>query len=694
MKKLNKIPALKITLLVALLLVTATMPAQDEVPQSMDYQAVARDMNGYPIANEEVMVEVTIRSDWEEGEIVWQEIHSVVTNEFGLFSLEIGKGKSTMVGTAESFETINWSDNSYFIQTRVDFGGQRFGDGLVNMGVSKFQSVPYAFLADSAMKAPPAKLNMGQLQDVDTLNVEENQALVWNGTTWIPGDIQGDYVRLDGTTDLTGDWGITGNSITITSGDLTATGLIGNSLSVGGTQVVEGFSTDTSLGGSNPVNSLVPTQNAIKTYVDNSMSGGAWTSDGTYLYNLDKKIGIGTSTPDDKFHADIGKEGFQVTGTYDAGTTTNFSGAGTVMAFFANKAAFRAGRVKEDNDAWNDNYIGNYSFAGGLDVRAEGTYAASFGYKNNSSGSRAFSAGGNNLASGISSVAIGYNNAAEGAYSIALGNNVSATGQAASAIGYNTEADGMYSLALGQGSSTSNNAIGAIAGGKDASTSGNHAIALGHGTQASTMDEVAVGRYNYSVRSQMDAFQNWYGDDQVFSVGVGELTARSNAFVVMKNGNVGIGLGQSAPSTLLQVGKSGDMTVAKANEWLQFSDRRLKKNVHPISNPLEKVTQLNGYYYHWRNKTDTTRQVGAMAQEVEKVLPELVHEDAEGIKSLNYSRLTALLIEAVKAQQKTIEQLRGDKNSLKAEVEQLESNYKKLDRRIRKLEDLLKYTQK
>lgn len=125
--------------------------------------------------------------------------------------------------------------------------------------------------------------------------------------------------------------------------------------------------------------------------------------------------------------------------------------------------------------------------------------------------------------------------------------------------------------------------------------------------------------------------------------------------VVLKNGNFGIGT--TTPGHRLQVGNSGDGSTARGNAWNTFSDRRLKKDLRKIDNPLDKLFQLNGYYYFWIDTPNNKRQIGVIAQEVEEVLPEIVSSDDLGIKSVDYSKLTALLIEAVKEQQETIKKL-------------------------------------
>jgi hypothetical protein len=86
------------------------------------------------------------------------------------------------------------------------------------------------------------------------------------------------------------------------------------------------------------------------------------------------------------------------------------------------------------------------------------------------------------------------------------------------------------------------------------------------------------------------------------------------------------------------------------------SDINLKENIKQIDDPLSKVLQINGVTFNWKNTQEES--VGVIAQEVEKVLPQLVKE-TEGKKSLNYNGLIGLLVEAIKEQQNQIDELKS-----------------------------------
>jgi len=98
---------------------------------------------------------------------------------------------------------------------------------------------------------------------------------------------------------------------------------------------------------------------------------------------------------------------------------------------------------------------------------------------------------------------------------------------------------------------------------------------------------------------------------------------------------------------------TGNLTVS--GDIVSNSDERLKSNIRPIENSLDIIKQLNGKRYI----KDERESIGLIAQEVEKILPEMVltSNDEGNIKSVNYQNIIAILIEAIKEQQKQIDSL-------------------------------------
>ena len=123
-----------------------------------------------------------------------------------------------------------------------------------------------------------------------------------------------------------------------------------------------------------------------------------------------------------------------------------------------------------------------------------------------------------------------------------------------------------------------------------------------------------------------------------------------------------IGVGTSPPGTTGQIRATDDITA------FYSSDIALKEDIKNISDPLESLKKLNGVLFNWKdswiNKQGgedgyfvRKKDVGVIAQEVEKVLPEAVAQRKDGIKAVKYDRLTCLLIEAVKVLSNKVENL-------------------------------------
>ena len=139
-------------------------------------------------------------------------------------------------------------------------------------------------------------------------------------------------------------------------------------------------------------------------------------------------------------------------------------------------------------------------------------------------------------------------------------------------------------------------------------------------------------------------------------------TAASERMRIQADGNVAIG----ATSASVKLYVAGDATITgkfNSNGIQESSDVRFKKNIKPLENVLEKLLQLEGVTYNWRQdefpkrKFGSQMEIGVIAQEVEKIYPELVSTDADGYKAVQYSHMVPLLLEAIKEQQKQIELL-------------------------------------
>ena len=114
---------------------------------------------------------------------------------------------------------------------------------------------------------------------------------------------------------------------------------------------------------------------------------------------------------------------------------------------------------------------------------------------------------------------------------------------------------------------------------------------------------------------------------------------------------------QAGLANLSNSGNSLAGTFTATGDIIAYSDVRVKENIQDIDNALDKVTQLRGVEY---NKIGSgEKSIGVIAQEIQKILPEVVQEDQDGMLGVAYGNITAVLIEAIKEQQKQIDELKS-----------------------------------
>ena len=97
----------------------------------------------------------------------------------------------------------------------------------------------------------------------------------------------------------------------------------------------------------------------------------------------------------------------------------------------------------------------------------------------------------------------------------------------------------------------------------------------------------------------------------------------------------------------------------KAGQFVTFSDATLKKNVKQLDGAIEKVMSMRGVSYEMKKDNRGRAEVGFIAQEMKQVVPEVVYGDKDGNHGIDYGKLTSILVEAVKAQQTQIDELKA-----------------------------------
>jgi trimeric autotransporter adhesin len=337
----------------------------------------------------------------------------------------------------------------------------------------------------------------------------------------------------------------------------------------------------------------------------------------------------------------------------DSTASGYFSTASGLYSFAANNS------VASNTSAFSINHgtaSGVLAFAAG-----EGTTTAS------GQGSAAF--GANNVASSRGGMAWGLNTQAKtNDWTTAWGEGSVASGGRSTAFGYNTQALGVNDTAWGRATVA------------DSSLTGESATAWGYNTRATGNVSTAFGYNSIASGNGATAFGVNMTVSGLYSVGIGldttvQTISQANTMAIM-NGSVGIGT--VAPTVSFEVSNLGTTSVSKfdgsgstqctvvtGTGWSCSSDERLKTNVVSIDGGLDKIMQLRGVTFNWLSNPNGVQQNGFIAQEVQKIFPELVSTDSNGYLSLNKDGLMAYMVRGAQEQQGQINTLRNQVNALK-----------------------------
>jgi hypothetical protein len=662
----------------AIMLASIELIAQ--APQGITYQAVARNSAGVEIASQPLTVRIRVRDITATGTIVYSETHSVTTNAFGLFTINIGSG--TPVSGA--FSGINWSNGAKFLQTEVDFG-----TGFLDMGTSQLQSVPYALYAEQSGSGGGGGDNWGS-QVVQTSSIlsgngtssspltlsqqgaSNGQVLKWNGTTWAPAadnNTDAQTLTVSGTTlSISG-----GNSVTL------PTGSGGDNW---GTQVVQ---TDATLTGQGITgNTLKIAQQGASSGQVLKWNGSTWApaADNNTTYTA----GAGISITGTTISATDASATNEIQTLSLSGNTLSLSNGGGSVTLPTGTTYTAGTGITISSNTINSTWTAN-----GTNIFNNNT--GNVGIGQNTPTARLDVLGGNwDLSNTEGDFKIGNNT-----HRLKFGIATSGGGAGDANIG---ATGGSNRLFLGAGTTTNYLRTLTLTGGRvgvntitpnqfaqmnivtsklygllstsDSSSSNTCAI---RGEYLGTTSTDGKGVMGTALLSTPGFGIGVYGEGnftggRFFNNG-GSYSAATYGVYGFSNGSTGIryGIYGSASGGTINYGLFCNGNGAYTGTWSMVSDRKFKTNIQPFTNALDKVMQVNVKSFEMKRDEYPSMnfakgtQFGFIAQELQNVFPELVENGAAPGKKkeemieylgVNYIGLIPVLTKAIQEQQELI----------------------------------------
>ena len=374
-------------------------------------------------------------------------------------------------------------------------------------------------------------------------------------------------------------------------------------------------------------------------------------------------------------------------GSAALGAYNRSSGVGSFAAGFMNVAGPTNSRVNTIPPSTTNS---GGQFAVGYGTAATGHVAFSSGFDTTASGN--FS-----TAMGRSTIASGNHSSANGYYTTASGNRSSATGAYTTASDFGSMVIGQYNSS---GSSITNSATAfntantafVIGNGVDSSNKSDAFKVMYNGNTTISGDDLTIGNLSafsgsFTQRSAIDVVAHSDGDLMTGYLS-GSTGDRFNIELDSSNSLSKISSGGGYNMTLYSEGgtmnfESGGMGTATFNftgdlnvsngDVVISSDARLKSNIISLGSTLSKLLLLDGKSY--KMNVDGDQKIGVLAQDVQKVFPELVTKGDNEMLAVNYQGLVPVLINALKEQQKEIETYRNEVSELKKQfTEILNSN--------------------
>ncbi len=650
--------------------------------QGINYQGVTRNANGQLMINTEVTLDFNIKKEKADGEIVFSETHIASTDDNGVFSVVIGKGTPTL----NVFEDINWAEDQHFLNVWMDG---------IEIGTTPFSSIPYtqamgkwqAHLNGLSPKGTGGSIYVGEYAgELDDFNGNHNIGIGFNAlrrNTTGGVNIALGYYALRFNSE-----GFGNTALGIHSLENNTTGY--SNIAIGDAGPLRKNST----GGNNI---------------------GLGTASLFYNTSGNHNIAIGFRSAHrvskGNHNIALGYESFyrNTSGSFNLAlgyqsmynnTSGQFNVANGYKSLFSNtegKNNIANGAFTLYNNVGGENNIASgyqalYNNKGGSYNIANGAYALfhnTGGNNNIALGQRSLgnnTGGSENIAFGLNSLqynTIGNNNIAFGIEALKSnkgGNSNIAIGKqslesvkdANRNIGIGVHAlndiqNGINNIGIGwragdQNKNGSNNLfLGTYAGWNE---TGSNKLYISHGPFQSNpliygeFDNRIIklgGKVTIGAPTPDVPLHIVLGSDASLKKGTGQLLLgylSSDNLVLDKNE---IQARSNGKASILYLQQNGGK-VYIGNSIVQASDKRLKKDITDISYGLADILKLRPTEYFWKDNEQQDKSLGLIAQEVEKVIKNIVTYDENLDRyGVNYTALIPVLIKALQEQQEIID---------------------------------------
>ncbi|MBE0673170.1 MAG: tail fiber domain-containing protein [Bacteroidales bacterium] len=644
-----------------------------QVPQGINYQAVARDAAGNPLASVNLQIRVGILSDTLLNSVVWEELHTqVTTSPQGLFTIAIGSGERQTTSSVAQFSDIDWKMHLY-LSTALYYENQ-----WLEMGETRLWSVPYAMssgdlsgtvssleVAGRALADDEALFEVKNADGLTVFAVYNEGVRMYVGEGLTKASKGGFAIGTFDESKLQQDLFIVNRDSVRIFIDENPGKAVKGGFAIGGFDETKVYNQDY----------LRVSGDSIRMYVSDDPTKAV--KGGFAIGSFDESkasINPFTSlTPDNYF---IGHRAGQNNTTGTKNSVIGFESAisnteGSDNVFLGYQSGY------SNVLGLNNIFIGSQAGYSNIGEIQTIPYYLAYGSYNMFIGNQAgYSnvSGWTNLFLGMSS---GYGNIS-GSDNTFVGN-----------FSGESNVDGVENVSLGAFSGRAN-------------LSGWHNVFAGFysGNKNLAGSNTFVGSYSGSenVNGESNtiigngAGKNSDGSYNVFLGNMAGASVLGNNKLVIDNADrasplIGgdfaarrVGINRTPVTYTLEVGgtiwANGSTITAGVAVW---SDERYKKEITPLAGSLDKILKVEGVSFEWRRSEypdlnfPEGKQIGVIAQDIEMIFPELIHTDPSGYKSVSYEKLTPILVEAVREQQKIIEKQQGELDIIKAELEAIKA---------------------